>query len=202
MDTRICSTYITVVFFMLASYRPLTAVGFHYLRFIIGRHHPHLMGQIKVRDIMTTQVITVLETDTIRDATITLAVDELSGAPVIDDDYHLCGIISEMDILNLIMKYEAALKLESPVLHLLAFPMDAKFDDPKLESAATKFSQTKVSEIMTKDVITCTPDAEVVDVLALMLEKDVNRVPVLEKGVLVGIVTRGDIIFSIYKRKI
>ena len=35
-----------------------------------------------------------------------------------------------------------------------------------------------------------------------MLEKDVNRVPVLEKGVLVGIVTRSDIIFSIYKRKI
>ena len=170
--------------------------------FIIGRYHPQSMGQIKVRDIMTTQVITVLETDTIRDATITLAVDTLSGAPVIDDDYHLCGIISEMDILNLIMKYEAELKIENPVLHMLAFPMDTKFDDPALESAAKKFSNTKVSEIMTKDVITTTPDAEVVDVLALMLEKDVNRVPVLEKGVLVGIVSRGDIVFSIYKRKI
>ena len=100
------------------------------------------------------------------------------------------------------MKYEAELKIENPVLHMLAFPMDTKFDDPALESAAKKFSNTKVSEIMTKDVITTTPDAEVVDVLALMLEKDVNRVPVLEKGVLVGIVSRGDIVFSIYKRKI
>ena len=160
------------------------------------------MGQIKIRDIMTTQVITILETDTVRDATITLAVDNLSGAPVIDDDYHLCGIVSEMDILNLIMKYEAELKTENKALHLLAFPMDSKFDDPELKKAADKFSATMVKDIMTKDVITTTPDAEVVDVLALMLKNDVNRVPVLEKGVLVGIVSRGDIVFSIYKRKI
>ena len=160
------------------------------------------MGQLKVRDIMTTQVITLLDTDTVKDATITLAVDELSGAPVVDEDYHLVGIISEMDILRLIMKFEAELKLENPVLHLLAFPMDNKFDDPELEWAATKFTNTKVGEIMVKDVVTTTPDAEVVDTLALMLEKDINRVPVLEKGVLVGIVTRGDIMFSIYKRKI
>lgn len=160
------------------------------------------MGQIKVRDIMTTQVITLLDTDTVKDATITLAVDELSGAPVVDEDYHLVGILSEMDILRLIMKFEAELKLENPVLHLLAFPMDAKFDDPELERAANKFTNTKVKEIMVSEVITTTPDADVVDTLALMLEKDINRVPVLEKGVLVGIVTRGDIMFSIYKRKI
>lgn len=160
------------------------------------------MGQIKVRDIMTTEVITIPESDTIRDATITLAVDNLSGAPVIDSDYHLCGIISEIDILNLIMKAEAKLKLENPVLHLLAFPMDTEFDDPDLKAAAEKFSNTKVSDVMVKTVITTTPDAEVVDVLGVMLDKDVNRVPVLEKGVLVGIVTRSDIIFSIYKRKI
>ena len=160
------------------------------------------MGQIKVRDIMTTQVITLLDTDTVKDATITLAVDELSGAPVVNEDYHLVGILSEMDILRLIMKFEAELKLENPVLHLLAFPMDTKFDDPELERAATKFTNTKVKDIMVKEVITTTPDADVVDTLALMLEKDINRVPVLEKGVLVGIVTRGDIMFSIYKRKI
>lgn len=160
------------------------------------------MGQIKVRDIMTTQVITLSDTATIKDATITLAVDNLSGAPVVDDDYHLCGILSEMDILNLIMEQEAQLKVENPVLHMLTFPMDTKFDDPELEAAARKFTNTKVKEIMVKDVITTTPDAEVVDVLSVMLEKDVNRVPVLEKGVLVGIVTRGDIIFSIFKRKI
>lgn len=160
------------------------------------------MGQLKVRDIMTTQVITLLGNDTVKDATITLAVDNLSGAPVVDDDFHLVGILSECDILKLIVKFEDRLNIENPVLHLLAFPMDAKIGDPQLKAAAEKFSEMKVADLMIKDVITTTPDAEIVDVLRIMIEKDVNRIPVLEKGVLVGIVTRGDIIFSIYKRKI
>ena len=160
------------------------------------------MGQLKVRDIMTTQVITLLGTDTVKDATITLAVDNLSGAPVVDDDYRLIGVISESDILGLIMKCEDELNIDNPVLHLLAFPMDYKFDNEELKKVAEKISQTRVSELMATNLITTTPDAEVVDVLRLMIERDVNRVPVLEKGVLVGIVTRGDIIFSIYKRKI
>ncbi|MDD7423529.1 MAG: CBS domain-containing protein [Candidatus Methanomethylophilaceae archaeon] len=160
------------------------------------------MGQLKVRDIMTTQVITLLGNDTVKDATITLAVDNLSGAPVVDDDFHLVGILSECDILKLIVKFEDRLNIENPVLHLLAFPMDAKIEDPQLKAAAEKFSEMRVADLMIKDVITTTPDAEIVDVLRIMIEKDVNRIPVLEKGVLVGIVTRGDIIFSIYKRKI
>ena len=160
------------------------------------------MGQLKVRDIMTTQVITLLGNDTVKDATITLAVDNLSGAPVVDDDFHLVGILSECDILKLIVKFEDRLNIENPVLHLLAFPMDAKIEDPQLKAAAEKFSEMKVADLMIKDVITTTPDAEIVDVLRIMIEKDVYRIPVLEKGVLVRIVTRGDIIFSIYKRKI
>jgi len=160
------------------------------------------MGQLKVRDIMTTQVISLLGTDTLKDATITLAVDNLSGAPVVDDDCRLIGILSECDILKVIMEHEESLNVENPVLHLLAFPMDANIDDPQLKAAADKISKIKVSDIMIRDIITTTPNAEIIDVLRLMIDKDVNRVPVLEKGVLVGIVTRGDIIFSIYKRKI
>lgn len=157
---------------------------------------------MKVSDIMTTQVISVLGTDTLKDVTITLAVDNLSGAPVVDEDFKLIGIISECDILKLILEHEKNLNLENPVLHLLAFPMDAIIDDPQLKEAADKISKIKVEDIMTHNVITTTPNAQIIDVLRLMVEKDVNRVPVLEKGVLVGIVTRGDVIFSIYKRKI
>ncbi len=160
------------------------------------------MGQLRVRDIMTTQVITLLGTDTVKDATITLAVDNLSGAPVVDDEYHLTGILSESDILDLIMKYENELNMKDPVLHMLTFPMDSVIEDENIRVAAEKISTTKVEDLMQRTVLTTTPDALVIDVLRIMIDKDVNRVPVLEKGVLVGIVTRGDIIFSIYKRKV
>ena len=55
---------------------------------------------------------------------------------------------------------------------------------------------------MSKTVLTTSPDAKIMEVLKVMIDLDINRVPVLEKGVLVGIVTRGDIVFSIYKRKV
>lgn len=159
------------------------------------------MGQLKVSDIMTTQVISLLGTDTLKDATITLAVDNLSGAPVVDDDNRLIGILSECDILKIILEHEENLNLKNPVLHLLAFPMD-DIEDPQLKAAADKISEIRVSDIMIRDIITTSPNAEIIDVLRIMIDRDVNRVPVLEQGVLVGIVTRGDIIFSIYKRKI
>ena len=80
-------------------------------------------------------------------------------------------------------------------------PMDV-IDDPQLKEAADKISKIRVEDIMIKDVLTTTANTEIIDILRVMVEKDVSRVPVLEKGVLVGIVTRGDIIFSIYKRKL
>lgn len=40
------------------------------------------------------------------------------------------------------------------------------------------------------------------EVLRAMIEMKVNRVPVVEKGVVIGIISRGDIIFALYKRKV
>ena len=62
------------------------------------------MSKLKVRDLMTTQLVTLLPTDTVRKAAITFAVDNISGAPVVDNRNHLLGILSENDILNVIMK--------------------------------------------------------------------------------------------------
>lgn len=159
------------------------------------------MGQFKVRDIMTTQVVTLSPSDTIRDATIKLAVENVSGAPVVDDNYRMVGIISENDILELIAKYDKKYAL-SDNSHMLSFYMDSTIDDPVANAAAVEFSNTKVSDIMTRTVLSTSPDSSIMDLLRSMINMDINRVPVLEKGVLIGVVTRSDIMFSIYKKKI
>ena len=64
------------------------------------------MGQNKVRDIMTTDLVTLSPNNTVRDATIRLAVENISGAPVVDENYRMVGILSGNDILELIMKYD------------------------------------------------------------------------------------------------
>lgn len=65
-----------------------------------------------------------------------------------------------------------------------------------------EISNKPVSEIMTRTVLTTSPDASIMEVLRSMIDMEVNRLPVLEKGVVVGIITRGDIIFALYKRKV
>jgi len=54
-----------------------------------------------------------------------------------------------------------------------------------------------VKDVMVKNVIVASPTESVVDVARIMIEKHVNRVPIVEKGTIVGIVTRGDIIKAV-----
>lgn len=154
------------------------------------------MTQLKVRDLMTTQVVTLKPGDTVKRATIKFAVDNISGAPVVDNRNHLVGIISEDDILNLIVRRQE--KMGTGGGKMLSYPMDSEIENVALQDAADEVSNTKVEDIMTRSVLTTTPDAVIVDVLKAMLERKINRVPVLEKGVLVGIISRGDIVFHIY----
>jgi CBS domain-containing protein len=81
--------------------------------------------------------------------------------------------------------------------------MDA-LDEPddKLKQASEEISNIEMSSLMVRSVMTTSPDAPIMEVLRTMLKMGINRIPVLEKGVLVGIISRGDIIFSLYKKKV
>lgn len=160
------------------------------------------MTKLKVRDLMTTEVLTLRPEDTVKKAAIRLAVDNMSGAPVVDNKNHLLGFLSEIDILNLILKSQTELDKENVVDRLLDYSMDSTLsNDDYLKEISDKISNTSVSEIMVRSVMTTTPDAPIIEVLRTMLSLRINRIPVLEKGVLVGDISRGDIIFALYKKK-
>ena len=160
------------------------------------------MAQLRVRDVMTTQVFTLKPTNTVKEATVELAVDSISGVPVVDDKHRIVGIVSETDILNLLLKYQAKLSTDDPSLYMLLSPMDDDSQEEHVRAANKAVSETLVKDIMTVTLITTTPDAKIVDVVKVMIERGVNRIPVLEKGTLVGVISRADIIFAIYKRKV
>ncbi len=161
------------------------------------------MTTLKVRDVMTTQGVTLKPTDTVRKATLRFAVDGISGAPVVDNRNHVLGIVTENDILNLILKYQKKIdELETGVHNLLGGYMDSEITDEIVAEANEKISSTKIEDIMARSVLVTTTDAELIEVLATMMNLDVNRLPVLEQGVLVGTISRSDIIFYIYKKKV
>ncbi len=161
-----------------------------------------MMKTLRVRDLMTTQVVTVKPTDSLKQATIKFAVDNVTGAPVVDNRNHVVGIITEKDILNLILKYQSKLANDVDPQFLLAVPMDGEAEDPKVNEINRAVSETKVEDVMKRSVLTTTPDAEIIEALKSMMAMDVNRLPVLEKGILVGTISRSDVIFFIYKRKV
>ena len=161
------------------------------------------MSKLKVRDLMTTQLVTLQPTDTVKKAAIKFAVDNISGAPVLDNRNHLLGILSENDILNTILKYQLVLDDENHDSVMLTYSMDSPTEtDDILKKVSEEISNIEVSAIMTRTVLTTTPDTTIMEVLKAMIEMKVNRVPVVEKGVVIGIISRGDIIFALYKRKV
>ncbi len=160
------------------------------------------MSKLKVRDLMTTQVVTLKPEDTVKKAVIKFALDNISGAPVVDNRNHLMGILSENDVLNIILYHQEKLGEENSEDVMLNYPMDSGMEESnRLKSISEEISNMLVSDIMTRTVLTTTPDTTIMEVLKAMIEMKVNRLPVVEKGVVVGIISRGDIIFALYKKK-
>ncbi|MCQ2071085.1 MAG: CBS domain-containing protein [archaeon] len=150
---------------------------------------------------MTTQVITVRPTDTVRQAVIRMAVDNVTSVPVVDNRSHVLGILSQTDILKLILKYQDKLDNVGNGGLLLSSPMDSSTEDEAVALANKEISEKKVEDIMVRSTLYTTPDAEIIEALKAMMTLNVSRLPVLEQGVLVGVVTRSDVVFYSYNKK-
>lgn len=156
------------------------------------------MRQLKVRDMMTSSVITLNEKDGLHKASIILAVNGISGAPIVDSKEHLLGMLSSMDILRYVKDIKERDQLDMPILSLLAMPPVEEVDDSVLEAYKT-ISKKRVGDLMVREVIAVHPDDVLMNVLDMMLENNVRRVPVVEKDRLVGIISRKDIMWGILK---
>lgn len=157
---------------------------------------------LKVRDLMTTDVVTLQATDTIKKATIKFAVDNISGAPVVDSRNHLLGIVSQNDILSTLLRYQDMVDKDGDGSTFMKHSLDNSGDDERINELSEEISDIQISTIMTYTVLTTTADAPIMDVLRAMINMDINRVPVVEKGVVIGIISRADITFAMYKKKV
>jgi CBS domain-containing protein len=149
------------------------------------------VDELKVREIMQTNVITAKPDTTVGELADILAQNKISGVPVVDDQGRVLGMVSEADII-----------LQDADLH---FPYYIQFLEMviylqsvhKFEERVRKSIGSKVTEIMSDEVVSVSPDASVREVATLMTDRDVNRLPVTQDEILVGIVTRGDIVRAI-----
>jgi len=149
------------------------------------------VDQLTARDIMQTEVVTIGPDATVRELADLLATRKISGVPVVDAGGTVVGVVTEGDII-----------MQDAGLH---FPHYIQFLDSTIYlESVSKFGErfrrtfgTKVADIMSPEVVSVAPDASVYDVATLMADSGVNRVPVLEEGRLVGIITRADVVKAI-----
>ncbi|HQA07678.1 MAG TPA: CBS domain-containing protein [Syntrophomonadaceae bacterium] len=146
------------------------------------------------KDIMTREVITVKPNDRVDEVAQLLVKNKISGIPVVDEENHVVGIITEKD---LIVK---ASELRVP-FYLTLFDSIIFLENPiRFNNDLKKYTAVNVKDAMTKQVVVVEEDTEISDVVKIMQNKRINRVPVVRNGKLVGIITRNDVLKSLVKR--
>ena len=144
---------------------------------------------MKAGDVMTAKVLTI-RSDTSLAAAIALMVEKhVSGLPVVDAEGRLEGILTEGDLLHR-AENDTCGKPRSKFLEFLVGPGRAAHDYVSSHSR-------RVGDLMTRDVTTVTMGTPLEDVVDLMERGHLRRVPVVESGILVGIVSRLDLIRAV-----
>ena len=138
-----------------------------------------------VRDVMTRSVVSVRRETPLREVAQLLLEGRISGLPVVDDAGAVLGVVSEADFL---LKEQGPPTVEHPRLaRLLGESRDER-------ARKAKLGALNAGEAMTAPAITVPSTCRIVDAAALMTERGVNRLPVVDDGRLVGIVSRADLV--------
>lgn len=143
---------------------------------------------MKVKDVMQTNVITIRTDMEIKEVAKILYDHQISGAPVIDPEGKLVGIVSEGDLLH--KETNPQIPGVVGILGALIYYRGVK----QYQSDLKKLIALQASEIMTPHVVGINKEASIEEAASLMVSKKIKRLPVIEDGKIVGIITRMDII--------
>ena len=148
---------------------------------------------VQAKDIMTKEVLTVKEDMTVEEVAKFLIEHRISGTPVVDENDRLKGIVTEADLIirNKKVHIPTVVQLLEGVIYL---------ESPKrFEEEMSRILGQKVSEVMTKEVVTITPNTYIEDIATLMSTERKYLLPVMEKDKIVGIVGKADVVRAIAK---
>ncbi|HUU06922.1 MAG TPA: CBS domain-containing protein [Thermoplasmata archaeon] len=156
---------------------------------------------VKIRDIMTSPVITIDPEATVKDAAALLAEKNVSGAPVVDDG-KIVGIFSEADVLRSLKTTKKDMRLIFPSISSIGIAFQEQVTQREILEAYEEIGHMRVRDVMSKDVKTVESGITVNEAIVKMVSNGINRLPVIEDGALVGIVTRGDVIKGLAKETV
>ncbi len=142
-----------------------------------------------VRDIMSSPVITVTPETSIQAVAQLMRDRHISGVPVVEHG-RLIGTVTEVDLIA-----QHAPAQEPNYISLLWATIPLRFDDyARYKDRVRHILAVNARQLMTADPTTVSPEDTLEHVAGLMIQPGHSSLPVLEKGKLVGIVTRTDLV--------
>ena len=142
---------------------------------------------------MKTKVVAIPQDSTLIKTAKILADNDISGAPVVDRDGQLVGVISEKDLFKALYPSHAEF-YDSPGVWI---------DLDQLEEKTIQAADKLIEDLMTKEVVTVNPDTSLMQVGSIMLVRGIHRVIVVDQeNRVVGVVTRKDIYRNILKSRL
>lgn len=140
---------------------------------------------MRAADIMTTKVISVSESATVRDIARLLLTHGISAVPVVDDEGRPLGMVSEGDLMR---RREAGTARQAP------WWLRAITSDVESARGFTKAQGLIARDVMTRDVVQVTEDTPLNEIAALLEAHEIKRVPVVRDGRMVGIISRANLV--------
>jgi len=143
---------------------------------------------LSVKDIMTRDVITVSPETDIAHAARLLLEKSVNGVPVVDETGTLVGILCQSDLVAQQKKFPI------PTIFTLLDGFIPLTSMKHLEKEVRKITATTVADAMSPNPVTVRPDASIEEVGTIMVDRNFHTLPVVDKGDLVGILGKEDVL--------
>jgi CBS domain-containing protein len=140
---------------------------------------------MKASDVMVANVVTVGPNARVEDVAGVLLSNRISAVPVVDDEGRMIGIISEGDLMR---------RPESGTERPRSWWLEALTDTRTLATEFVRTHSRRVTDVMTRDIVTAGPDTPLSEIAALLEKNRIKRVPIVEEGKIVGIVSRANLL--------
>lgn len=147
---------------------------------------------MKVKQVMTKKVIKLTKDLTYQEVVKIFLKRKITGAPVVDENDQLIGLVSEKDLFRVLYPFYKSY-YDHPECYC---------DLEEREEKPEEIKNDPIVNFMTKNVCTVTPETPIMSAGALMLARGIHRLPVMEDNKIVGIVSREDIYRKILKKKL
>jgi CBS domain-containing protein len=146
---------------------------------------------LTAKDIMTKDVVSVTPDTSIEELSTLLVSNEISGAPVVNADGAIVGMVTENDLIsrNKRLHIPTVVSFLDAVIYLES--------SKKFSEDVKRLTATKVGDICAKKIITISEDTTLTDVATIMSEKNVHLLPVVRSGKVVGIVGKRDVVKAV-----